>query len=1243
MKFTINCPVCFLGLILLASFSPGTKAQTLDTIVFGDAASENNHSFSNYFTVLVTNTAVSPTQTARRCTVALPTNIYGGNLTFNLTVDPLRRNYFSCRLWGGDDGSSSVNGRLYLYVPAAQYTPGSTNNYQIGFRHEGDYMPLSVVADHPPLPGQFFYSTTLLPLWMTQGRTNLTFKIVSTGRIYPLGSGDENNGGNYQFNMATNSRSIYRAYTHTDPFLITTGETQGVAPVATIRPTPTVSVLNPGGTYYNGISNYFKGRLSATVSVSSFGTSDAEFLALAYAMTNMFTYTNSTIAPRVMLICDTYATNYFADTNNVGSGGNEGWGGRYGHLGYAISLMATQLSPNLDTLVNYGAGGTITRRSAWGQMLRASRDYGRLGRDGRAISNQGMMGDRNVYLANKGMLAISDANAFTETNAQRYLKEAVGLLPWLGSDLASGGSSLMHGTNYFMVTSKGQTKEYGYVGADYGEMQFNAADYYRFTGNTNFANQAVKMVKARAPFRRPTMELVSGSYYQNMEGVGLLAWRGASESDGNYADDHVAYADREVSGMAEAAITQDPAVIGYAKQNLTDNQYFYGLTENSANYNGLNFDHINALAPFADYLTVANAADSGIRLPMTSGQPDFAWSDEENGIVAIKHGNERLWLSAYWEAHQGINGAARFHYSTNAYEQYGTMETTPQFDYSGSYFTRSSVIDKYDSNFYTPYDNPLQAYQGERLPVGIVPAPASDGGPFAGRAAFYSVRLGNYLIGMNASTSRSYELKVPPGLFASGSNLVTGASVTVPVIVGPTSTVVLYLSNPTNSNPVPSTPLFVNAVGDSTPQMKLDWNAASGATNYLVKRATVSGGPYTTIATVSGTNFNDTAVTKGVSYYYVVTGTNASGESYYNSMEATTSGGVPSPWLDADIGSVGATGIANYTAGIFTVKGAGGDIGGNADNFNFCYLNLTNDNTIVARLSSAVWQGSTGKIGLMFRESTNSGAIEGWIFLDRNASSTLRMGYRSSTGGGTSYVGSGPTGITPPEWLKLQRVGNTFTSFYSADGSTWTPLGTNTFGSFANPCLGGLAVCSRNAALANGVFDNVTVANWPLFPLAPTNLVATATNALAVLNWSTITNATGYNLKRSLVSGGPYTNVASQSMLTFTNTGLVNGTTYFYIVTATNLAGESANSIEAIAQPTPSFAPVSLVLSNAAGLLQINWPQDHTGWRLQSQTNSLAAGLGTNWATVANSSGTNQMALPVSPTDASVFFRLIYP
>ena len=185
-----------LQVILLAVLWGGTlcRAQYLDSIIFGNAGSESSHTFVGTNTFVITNSSVSPAQTARRGSTNNPAIINGGSLTFNLVVDPAWRNYFTVKLWGGDDfsqvtGQDSDMGRLYLYVPATNYSATATNNYQVGYRHDGDYVCLNAAAYKQPLPGRFFYSTTLLPLWMTKGRTNLTLTLQPTGRIYDLGSG----------------------------------------------------------------------------------------------------------------------------------------------------------------------------------------------------------------------------------------------------------------------------------------------------------------------------------------------------------------------------------------------------------------------------------------------------------------------------------------------------------------------------------------------------------------------------------------------------------------------------------------------------------------------------------------------------------------------------------------------------------------------------------------------------------------------------------------------------------------------------------------------------------------------------------------------------------------------------------------------------------------------------------------------------------------------------------------------
>jgi len=71
-------------------------------------------------------------------------------------------------------------------------------------------------------------------------------------------------------------------------------------------------------------------------------------------------------------------------------------------------------------------------------------------------------------------------------------------------------------------------------------------------------------------------------------------------------------------------------------------------------------------------------------------------------------------------------------------------------------------------------------------------------------------------------------------------------------------------------------------------QAALTWAASSGATNYNVKRATTDGGPYSIIQSVATTNYNDASLTNGTTYYYVVSGLNAGGESSNSVQVAVT-------------------------------------------------------------------------------------------------------------------------------------------------------------------------------------------------------------------------------------------------------------------------------------------------------------------------------------------------------------------
>jgi subtilisin family serine protease len=96
-------------------------------------------------------------------------------------------------------------------------------------------------------------------------------------------------------------------------------------------------------------------------------------------------------------------------------------------------------------------------------------------------------------------------------------------------------------------------------------------------------------------------------------------------------------------------------------------------------------------------------------------------------------------------------------------------------------------------------------------------------------------------------------------------------------------------------------------------------------------------------------------------------------------------------------------------------------------------------------------------------------------------------------------------------------------------------------------------------------------------PSVPANVTALAGDSQVRLTWSAASGATGYKVKRSNTAGGPYTIAAPNVKgVQFTDTGLTNGTTYYYVVSAVNFIGESANSTEVSGTPK---LPADLIVS----------------------------------------------------------------
>jgi hypothetical protein len=159
-------------------------------------------------------------------------------------------------------------------------------------------------------------------------------------------------------------------------------------------------------------------------------------------------------------------------------------------------------------------------------------------------------------------------------------------------------------------------------------------------------------------------------------------------------------------------------------------------------------------------------------------------------------------------------------------------------------------------------------------------------------------------------------------------------------------------------------------------------------------------------------------------------------------------------------------------------------------------------------------------------------------------------------------------------------------------------------------------------------------------PAAPSGLMATAGNAQVSVAWNAVSGATTYHVKRSTTHGGPYSQIAAPSDTSYKDSGLTNGTTYYYVVSAVNSIGESANSAEVSATPEMPIAvpPVPTGLAAVAGNQQValNWSASSgaTGYHVKRSTTS-----GGPYTQVAAPSGTSENDTGLS--DGTTYYYVV--
>jgi len=773
-----TCPLFLIYTSVFLLALPSAKAGGLmDTLVFGNRDSEQQHQVQCDACDVIKGGLDEP---ARRLLPSKTESWEGGHISFLLNVDPDKPTYVTIRLWGSDTNSN----RLILFCEGKQ----------IGYRHLGDVdlLDFGSDSDAPGYNGRFFYNTSPLPVSMTKGRTNLHFEVRSIGRIWPYGTAFAQ----YQKPMTEPTRGLYRLYTHTDAFFVPPAdEKQGKVPGdPPVRKEPGPEVLDQ---LKLRINHEINGLLAADKPLTQM---QMQFLARAYHVKWSAAWHNQRMIEKVIDGLDHIYVAYRQNPRLAESDPatpNPDWFG-LGPSGDVVRLLIGPLTPHLDEDINDGVGGKVKRRDGFSAMLQASRDWHR--RHRRLYTNQSMITDLYIYLANRGIAVLEPAKALTEPDVRHYLYESVGLQPWLGSDTDNGPAKPV-GDNYYQLTDKGLTKELGFVGY-YGEVLDWVTQIYDATrpdpgqpGDKTIASQLEKIAHTRAVFRYPMLD-ADGN--RAMRAETIIGWR-----DAHYPGE-VTYGERvswDGSALYAVAATLDPEAVGYAQQMFSDNQFFKSVEDRMKD---------KSLRVTAELLEVPDQYEllkaqppSSHRVPMTAGRPDFVWADEEDGVVALKHGDEMLYASLYWRARNAINFLARTHYIVPRFDRIAVSWEKTEFEPSGLTFTRPDWVNFGFGGGGLRYPGDLHsALAGEELPIAKIPEGVrfrpGDENVYAGKGSFYTLRYGPFLIGMNMTKDKTYELSPPAGV-RKAQELVSGKRVVLraPLKVAPRSTIVLCLEKET--------------------------------------------------------------------------------------------------------------------------------------------------------------------------------------------------------------------------------------------------------------------------------------------------------------------------------------------------------------------------------------------------------------------------------------------------------------